>query len=142
MFTRAGRHDPVCHSVVPMMGMGLGGMGSGNPRLRYFRLALLAAVLLAGLAFHHAGPEYAAVRVAYYAAIVGFIGYALYRRSRAQPSRHDEAGHRPAPPDATSLGGPGAGWYPDQSDPNRQHYWDGRQWTVSRLLDETGGTGT
>lgn len=118
------------------------GFGSRNPQLRYLRFALLAVVILAGLAFHHSGPTYEAIRVVYYAVILGIIGFALYSRSAA---KHRGPG-RPGPPggpSSTIPGPPGSlppavlnpGWYPDHQDMKIQRYWDGTHWTATRTWD-------
>jgi len=104
--------------------------------MRTLRLVLLAAVLLAGAAFHHSGAAYTSIRVAYYAVIVGGIGFALWRRSVAKRETMDGTapaamgvagdGHRPDPPTRTP------GWYPDQQDMTIQRHWDGSTWTATR----------
>jgi hypothetical protein len=124
------------------------GLGSRNPQLRYLRLALLAVVILAGLAFHHSGPAYDAIRIAYYVIIVGIIGFALYSR-RGHRGQNPGFPHHPpgAGPSPTSPGpagsppGPTAGptqnpgWYPDQQNMQIQRYWDGSAWTATRHWD-------
>jgi hypothetical protein len=123
------------------------GFGSRNPQLRSLRLVLLVAVLAAGAAFHHSGPTYTAIRIAYYAVILGFIGYALYRRSASK--YHDPSvpgGPTPPVPGPSPAipGGPGSapsstlnlGWYPDQQDMKVQRYWDGSAWTGTRHWEE------
>ena len=118
------------------------GFGS---RMRSLRIVLLVAVLAAGAAFHHSGPTYTAIRIAYYAVILGFIGFALYRRSAG--THHDPTGPGGPPgpgPSPTLPGGPGTppsaglnpGWYPDQQDIKVQRYWDGSAWTGTRHWDE------
>lgn len=62
-----------------MIGMG---MGRGNSKMRAFRIGVLVLVLLAGVVFHHSGPTYDAIRILYYAFIIGFLVFAF--RSRRQ----------------------------------------------------------
>jgi len=113
--------------------------------MRFLRLGLLVAVLVAGAAFHDSGPTYTTIRVLYFAVIIGFIGFALYRRS---VTRHHDTSITPTPPP-----GPGSsptvpaepssptptlnpGWYPDQHDMLVQRYWDGSAWVGTRHWEE------
>jgi hypothetical protein len=137
-----------------------GGMGSRNPQMRYLRLGLLAAVLLAGWAFHDSGPTYTAIRIVYFVVVIGFIAFAFYRRSAARhhdswtppttppgPGPSPTVPGRPGPPSSpvahpVTAAEPGAalapGWYPDQQDMKVQRYWDGSAWVGTRHWEENG----
>jgi hypothetical protein len=120
--------------------------GSRNPHLRYLRVGLLVVLLVAGTAFHHAGPTYTAIRIVYYALLLGALGFAFSRRS-ASTHHQSPSGPGPtapgAPGDPHAPAGPGApltsglapGWYPDQQNMAVQRYWDGATWTGSRRWD-------
>jgi hypothetical protein len=176
------------------------------------RLALLAALLLAGAAFHRHGAAYGAVRVIYYVAIIALIGLFMTRRSSmrrdsgmspapdqsrqfppagypppsqvpygapdnqgeypfpsgqySQPQYQQPAYQQPAtyqqpayqqpahqqspyqhdPQQAEGpfpfgysapapAGQPQPGWYPDPTDVNVQHYWDGSAWISRQRWD-------
>jgi hypothetical protein len=119
--------------------------GSRNPQMRSMRLVLLVVLLVAGAAFHHTGATYTAIRVVYYAVILGALGFAfaLWRRS---VSKHQAP---PGAPTTTVPGAPGPlpppgeastallqpGWYPDQYDMALQRYWTGSAWTTTRHWD-------
>jgi hypothetical protein len=113
------------------------GFGSRNPQMRSFRFALLAVLLIAGVAFHDSGPVYTTLRVAYYAVILGVIGFALWKRST---SRHGTTSAADGPPGTAVPGDPASpvppprnpGWYPDQNDMAVQRHWDGSGWTGTR----------
>jgi hypothetical protein len=116
------------------------GFGSRNPQLRYLRLGALVVLILAGSAFHHSGPTYDAIRVVYYALILGVIGYALYHRSGARRRGAGLPGPGPSPtfPGPTGTLPPtvlSPGWYPDHQDMKIQRYWDGTGWTATRTWD-------
>jgi len=121
-----------------------GGFGGRNPQMRSIRLLLLVAVLVAGAAFHDSGPTYTTIRIAYYAVIVGFIGFALYRRS---VHKHQGTSTTAPPGPAPSPAVPGEpwsptypvlnpGWFPDQHDMLVQRYWDGSAWVGTRHWEE------
>jgi hypothetical protein len=179
------------------------GFGYGK-NFMVVRLALLAAVILAGVGLHHHGSAYGAVRLIYYVAIIAMIGFFMVRRSSARrsqagmapapdPSRRFPSGDYPPPgqipyggyPDAqgeypfpsgqysqpqyerapypqtyqssgypqdgqqgegsvafgysapASAAGPQPGWYPDPTDVNVQHYWDGSGWISRQRWDGT-----
>jgi hypothetical protein len=123
-----------------------GGMGSRNPQMRFLRFGLLAAVLLAGYAFHDSGPTYTTIRIIYFVVLIGFIGFAFYRRSATR--HHDTSTTPSAPPgpapSATVPGQPWSptspllnpGWYPDEHDMKVQRYWDGSAWVGRRHWEE------
>jgi hypothetical protein len=116
--------------------------GSRNPQMRYLRVGLLVVLLVAGTAFHHTGPTYTAIRVVYYAVLLGALAFAFSRRSAA---KHHEpsSGPPPTPIDPRAPGVPGSppttglapGWYPDQQNMALQRFWDGTRWTGSRHWD-------
>jgi hypothetical protein len=122
------------------------GFGSRNPQMRYLRFGLLGAVLLAGVVFHKHGSAYTTIRVVYYVALGGFIGFAIYSRTRAKRQGTVHHGDTPGVgPTSTTGSAPGSpiaqsqnpGWYPDQKDMHRQRYWDGTTWTDTRHWDGT-----
>jgi hypothetical protein len=116
--------------------------------MRSVRLVLLVLVLGAGAVFHDSGPTYTVIRIVYFAVVLGFLGFALYRRSAAKHHDPTIPGGPPGPgPSPTIPGGPGSpsssspqpssaglnpGWYPDQQDMKVQRYWDGSAWTGTR----------
>jgi hypothetical protein len=111
------------------------GLGSRNPQMRSMRIVLLVVLLVAGAAFHDKGSAYTIIRVAYYAVILGGLGFVLWRRQGTK--RHTAADGTPGQPDpdhAASAGMPvrAAGWFPDQQDMTVQRYWDGSTWTRTR----------
>jgi hypothetical protein len=122
------------------------GFGSRNPQMRVVRLGLLAVLLIAGATFHHTGPVYTAIRVAYYAVILGGLGYLLWRRSAAK--RQGPAGvpgpQNPGDTHPPTTAGHQPGWFPDHHDMSVQRYWDGTTWTATRRWDgskwDEGGT--
>jgi hypothetical protein len=128
------------------------GFGSRNPQWRAARIALLAAVLLAGFVFHDKGPAYITIRVLYFVVIFGGLGFFWWRRSVAKrggtsPAADAGASGPLAPPplpkkssDAALTEAPASagsvvrqpGWFPDQQDMKVQRYWDGSAWTATR----------
>jgi hypothetical protein len=131
--------------------------------MRSIRIVLLVIVLGAGFVFHDSGPTYTAIRIVYFVIVLGFIGFAFYRRSVARHHDPTIPGGPPAPgPSPTIPGQPGSppsslppssvppsssvpplsgaglnpGWYPDQQDMKVQRYWDGSAWTGTRHWDE------
>jgi hypothetical protein len=59
----------------------LGGMGGGNPRMRSFRIGALVLIVLAGVVLHHTGRAYEAIRLIYFALIIGLL-FASFRGRR------------------------------------------------------------
>jgi hypothetical protein len=109
--------------------------------MRVLRLGLLAVVILAGVAFHDKGTVYTAIRIAYYAVILGGLGYFFYRRSAAKRGDTIATGGPPGPGPSPTLPGEAGptttpvrepGWFPDQQDMKLQRYWDGSAWTHTR----------
>jgi hypothetical protein len=109
--------------------------------MRVVRVALLVVLLGAGTAFHHTGAAYTTIRVAYYAVILGGLGYVLWRRSGAQRRSPTAAPGAPAPEGPGPWSPPkqvqAPGWYPDLRDMSLQRYWDGSVWTTTRRWDGT-----
>jgi hypothetical protein len=114
------------------------GFGSRNPQMRSMRIALLVVLLVAGAAFHDKGTTYTIIRVAYYAVILGGLGFVLWRRQGAK--RQAAADGAPGGPEVDGAPSPGGpvrqpGWFPDQQDMTVQRYWDGSAWTRTRRWD-------
>jgi hypothetical protein len=111
------------------------GFGSRNPQMRQMRILLLVVLLVAGAAFHDKGTAYTIIRVAYYAVILGGLGFILWRRqvAKRQPMADGATGRPHAQAAASAeMAGREAGWFPDQQDMKVQRYWDGSAWTRTR----------
>jgi hypothetical protein len=94
-----------------MFGFGFGGFGRGNPRLRMFRMLILAGVVLVGLVFHSSTAS-SDVRLGAEALIGAALVVTVLARRGGFRSRETETDASlptvwPLPPDATS--GPGTG---------------------------------
>jgi Flp pilus assembly protein TadB len=69
--------------------------GRRSPRGSYFRtrlgirLALIAALVVGGIIFHHHGHGYAVVRGLYLAAVVGLLIWRISYRQRRQNTRRN-----------------------------------------------------
>jgi hypothetical protein len=82
-----------------------GGRRSRSVSYIAIRLTLLAFLIVGGALFHHHGHGYDVVHAIYIVAVVGFLGWRLWRRSMWQRSRPTR--HRPADSESSPEHGPG-----------------------------------
>jgi hypothetical protein len=68
------------------------------------RVALIVAIVVAGVLFHHQGPAYRVIRVVYLVVIVGFLIWRLSLRSSRLSRRRDR--DRDIGPGPRGPGGP------------------------------------